>query len=360
MLNATAWKQIVSGRRRGMAAAAVRCLLWLGELGYRVAVRWRNRRFDRGKAAVHGAAVPVVSVGNLTVGGTGKTPLVAWLARWLRRRGIRVTLVSRGYGAQHGAVNDEALELELQLPDVPHLQNPDRVEAARVAVEELASQCILLDDGFQHRRLGRDLDIVLLDALEPFGYGHLLPRGALRESPAQLGRADVVALSRADQVAAADRERIWEQVARYAPHATRIELAHRPRYFLAADGSELPLADLAGRPVAAFCGIGNPDGFRRTLLDCGCQLSAWRELPDHFPYERADVEALAEWADSLDDCQAVLCTRKDLVKLRAAKLGSRPLRALAIEIDVISGLEDFETRLAQLAERAAAVPDAAD
>jgi tetraacyldisaccharide 4'-kinase len=158
-------------------------------------------------------------------------------------------------------------------------------------------------------------------------------------------------------VEAADRERIWERVGRYAPHAIRIEVAHRPRHLAAADGTEMPLADLAGRPVAAFCGIGNPDGFRRTLLDCGCQLSGWRELPDHFPYERPDVETLAAWVDSIEDCQAVVCTRKDLVKLRAAKLGQRSLWALAIEMEVISGLEAFEGRLAKLADRAAAVED---
>ena len=181
LFGATDFQELVSGRRRGPAAAALRGALGAGEWFYTAAIRWRNRRYDRGRAPVHRVGVPVVSVGNLTLGGTGKTPLVGWLGRWFCRRGVRAAVVSRGYGAAAGQPNDEALELRRSLPGVPHLQDADRVAAARQAITACAAQLVVLDDGFQHRRLGRDLDIVLLDALEPFGFGHVFPRGMLRE-----------------------------------------------------------------------------------------------------------------------------------------------------------------------------------
>src|SRR5690606_6118545 len=180
-LDPARWEALISGQRRGFAARLARGALTLGELPYALAVLWRNRRYDRRPELVQHAPIPVVSIGNLTTGGTGKTPLVAWVARYLRGLDLRVVLLSRGYGAPDGALNDEALELEQRLPDVPHVQQPDRVAAVNLAAEEFASQIAVLDDGFQHRRLARDLDIVLLDALQPFGYGHLLPRGLLRE-----------------------------------------------------------------------------------------------------------------------------------------------------------------------------------
>src|SRR5207244_2544053 len=151
----------------------------------------------RGWKRVERAGVPVVSVGNLTLGGTGKTPCVEYVCRFYRGLDLLVAILSRGYGAEHGP-NDEALVLEEDLPDVPHLQGADRVALARVAVEELESEVLVLDDGFQHRRLGRDLDIVLLDALEPFGLGRLFPPGLLREPVGSLRRAGVVVLSGAD------------------------------------------------------------------------------------------------------------------------------------------------------------------
>ena len=128
----------------------------------------------------------MISIGNLTTGGTGKTPLVVWTARFLRAQDFRVAVVSRGYGMDSSddpseTRNDEAMEMELRLPDVPHLQDPDRYRMATIAIEELDSQIILLDDGFQHRQLQRDLDIVLIDVINPFGYDRLLPRGLLRE-----------------------------------------------------------------------------------------------------------------------------------------------------------------------------------
>ncbi len=211
MFDPSDFYDLVSGKRRGIAAAALRGVLRMGEVPYAAVVRLRNRRYDRGNSEIHRAPVPVISVGNLTLGGTGKTPMVKWMARHLRGKQLRVAILSRGYGATDGAKNDEALELEQALPDVPHLQSPDRVGIAEMAVEELASQILLLDDGFQHRRLGRELDVVLLDATQPFGYDHVFPRGTLREPASGLRRAAVVCLSRADLVEPSRRAAIQQR-----------------------------------------------------------------------------------------------------------------------------------------------------
>jgi tetraacyldisaccharide 4'-kinase len=197
--NETDFLDLVRGRRRGVLPSLARLGLGAAAAGYGIGAGLRNLAYDRGWGKAHHAALPVVSVGNLTLGGTGKTPMVEWVCRWFRERAVRATIASRGYGGQAG-LNDEGRVLEDNLPDVPHLQGRDRVELARIAVEELEAEVLVLDDGFQHRRLARDLDIVLLDALEPFGFGRLFPRGLLREPPSSLRRADVVVLTRSDLV----------------------------------------------------------------------------------------------------------------------------------------------------------------
>ena len=342
MISPSTFYDLVSGRRRGISAACGRGVLRALEAPYGVAVAWRNRRYDRGTADLFRPPVPVISIGNLTTGGTGKTPLVKWTAHRLRELGLRVAILSRGYRAEQGGLNDEALELELDLPDVPHLQNPDRAASARVAVEELEMQVLLLDDGFQHRRLARDLDIVLLDALEPFGFGHLLPRGILREPRCALRRADVIVLSRADLVEAESRLCLKEEARRLAPGALWCEIRHAPHALVNAR-ERRPWQLLAGQPVFAFCGIGNPAGYRRTLDSCGLEIVGWREFPDHHAYTGRDIEELtARCRES--QAAAAVCTQKDLVKVQLAQLGPVPLWALAIETEFLAGGE----RLAEM------------
>ncbi|MDA1054561.1 MAG: tetraacyldisaccharide 4'-kinase [Planctomycetota bacterium] len=348
MFDARYFRALVSGQRRGVRASVLRAGLSLGEPVYRLAVRWRNRQFDTGKREVHRVAVPVISVGNLTVGGTGKTPMVEWLARWFRERGVRVALISRGYGAEAGSRNDEALELEQKLPDVPHLQNPDRVEAAQTAIDECESQLILLDDAFQHRRIHRDLNIVLIDALEPFGYGHLLPRGLLREPVASLKRADVIVLSRSDAVSEEARAAIRLKAMEHAPQAVWLEVAHRPQSLLSSAGKEIAIDSLQRQCVAAFCGIGNPAGFRHTLGELGAEVVGFREFPDHHAYERSDIDDLSLWTRELQ-VNAVICTHKDLVKIAALQLGACPLFALRIGLAVNHGAEALTQRLDAIA-----------
>jgi tetraacyldisaccharide 4'-kinase len=348
LFSAAGFRDLVSGRRRGLGAMLLRGGLRVGEVGYAAAMRLRNRRYDRGGAAVHRVEVPVVCIGNLTLGGTGKTPVVEWIARWFRVRDVRVSIVSRGYGVEQGTRNDEALELEEKLPDVPHLQHADRVEGARTAIEEFESQVVLLDDGFQHRRLARDLDVVLLDALEPFGYEHVFPRGLLREPLAGLRRAGVVVLSRADLVDERERRRIHDVVRRYHADVPWCEVRHAPRTLLNAAAVERPLDDLRGRRVVGFCGLGNPAGFRRTLDGLGCNVVDWLEFPDHHTYERADLDRLAERAAAAN-AEALVCTHKDLVKLRLDELRGLPLWAVVVGIEFLAGEAELIAKLETLA-----------
>lgn len=344
MLSGVQFRELVSGQRRGALAGLLRGILALLEHPYRWAVARRNARFDRTPAAAAKMPAPVISVGNLSVGGTGKTPFVAWLAEWFAERQRPVTIVSRGYGARNGQQNDEALELAARLPGVPHLQNPNRIAAARAALMANPRHVLILDDAFQHRRIARDLDIVLLDALEPFGYGHLLPRGLLREPIAGLSRAQVIGLSRSDAISSTRRQEIRAKALTSAPHALWLELVHQPRALVSASGQVVEFEALRGKRVAAFCGIGNPAGFRHTLASCGVAAVEQLELPDHSPYGAAEMSRLDQWLEPLDVTH-VLCTRKDLVKIPRDEIAGKKLLAVDVRLEITAGRDELENLL---------------
>jgi tetraacyldisaccharide 4'-kinase len=351
MLRPSEFRDLVSGRRKGVLASLTRGALRVAEVPYTVAVTMRNRRYDRGTAEVHRVSVPVITVGNLSLGGTGKTPMVKWLAQRFQHAGLHVAIVSRGYGAAKGKHNDEALELAQSLPHVPHIQNRDRVAAAQLAIQDFKSQVILLDDGYQHRRLARDLDIVLLDALEPFGFEHVFPRGTLREPLAGLRRAHAVCLSRADAISQSERDAIRQRVAQIAPQAAWCEAAHSACSLMNARGQSLPLDVLASQRVVAFCGIGNPAGFRHTLAAADCEPVAWREFPDHHAYTASDQAEIVEVVKSAN-ADTIVCTQKDLVKLPQHELGGLPLWAVAIEMKFLCGQEALERLLDEVLKQA--------
>jgi tetraacyldisaccharide 4'-kinase len=337
---------LVSSRTSGPWPTAQRLLLRAASWPYGAAVRLRNALYRHGWLRSERAVVPVVSVGNLTVGGTGKTPCVEYVARFYREHDLRVAILSRGYGSPEGGTrNDEALVLEENLPDVPHLQGADRVLLARTAVEELESEVIVLDDGFQHRRLARAFDVVLVDATNPWGHGYLLPRGLMREPPGSLARAGMIVLTRCDQVTEEDKVRLRQRVARLAPIVPVAETTHRPEGLVNSEGEVADPENLRGRPVAAFCGLGNPEAFRRTLADLGADVRAFRAYPDHHPYDRGDVDELRACVRNLgEDCTAVT-TQKDLVKLRLARLGNNPLWAVRIRLHFEAGRDALDRKL---------------
>ena len=333
------WRRIISGQRSGVVGPAARALLSAAEVPYRAVVAWRNRRWDRRQPLR--VACPVVSIGNLTVGGTGKTPMVWWLCSELLQAGRRPAIVSRGYKGGPGELNDEGRELARRLPAVPHIQSPDRYAAARQAIAEHAPDVIVLDDGFQHRRLARDLDIVIVDALCPWGYDHVVPRGLLREPLRGLRRADAVVLSRSRAVDGSERKAIAERAAGLAPGALWCEASEVPHRLVDVSESTEPLESLRRRRVAAFCGIGNPDGFRYTLeallndcrLELDAELVAFQSFPDHHAFDERDVASLEQWAAAAGADQ-LLCTEKDLVKIPRLRLGGMPLHALRIQLEL--------------------------
>jgi tetraacyldisaccharide 4'-kinase len=356
------WLPIISGRDTSVRAVLFRSLFCFLSLFYRIGLAWRSWRWRRPGAVVQ-VPVPVISVGNLTTGGTGKTPVVQWVCRELRERGVKVALLSRGYGQLEGGVNDEALELELSLPDVPHLQDPDRVKIAQIAIEELESECLVLDDGYQHRRLSRDLDLLLVDATCPFGFGHLLPRGLLREPFSAIKRADAVILTRCDLVNRDELAKIEATIQRHC-RSSDVPIAksvHSPVALLNTRGVRSEVAELEGRRVVAFCGVGNPTAFFQTLSLAGAEVLATRIFPDHYSYAHEDLNGLRQWVSEwVDSCVAngesppnlVMTTRKDLVKLHLAQIAGIDLLAIEIEAQFLVG----EQAVRELVWRTAGTP----
>ena len=346
-IDEAAFLRLVRGQSRGVGPTALRLGLAGASQLYRVGVAVRNLGFDRAWKKIERASVPVISIGNITLGGTGKTPMVEYVARWGRSVNLRVAILSRGYGQSDG-MNDEGRVLEENLPDVPHLQGRDRASLAQIAVEELESQLLVLDDGFQHRRLARDLDIVLLDALDPFGLGRIFPRGLLREPISALKRASIVVLSRGDLISTETRQAIRNRAERAAGPLVWAVARHAPLGLIGEGGIEERLESIQGKQVAAFCGIGNPEGFRRTLNNRGISPIGFRIFPDHHSYTAADVAELTTWAIGLG-AELALTTQKDSVKLRAEALGPIPLRAVRIGLEVIEGEPELIDALMRVA-----------
>jgi tetraacyldisaccharide 4'-kinase len=358
--DAESFKRLVDGTARGPGPSLARLALACLAAPYGLAVACRNAAYDRGLLPVLRAAVPVISIGNLTLGGTGKTPLVAWAAALLARHGRRPAIVSRGYGAAPGERSDEAAELAILLPGVPHVADRDRVAAAARATA-LGAEAVVLDDGFQHRRLARDLDIVAVDATDPFGCGRLFPRGLLREPLGGLARAQAVVLTRASAVTAERRAAIRAALTaacRGAAPPVWAEADHRPVGLRDAGGGTRPLDELRGRRVLAFAGIGNPAAFRSALAALGADVVAFRPLPDHHAYTAADLESLAREATAAR-AELAVTTLKDLVKIRRQALDGLPLAALEIAIEFAAGGAEVAAAIrAAVAGRAApgAVP----
>lgn len=349
---------------RGPMPAALRPLAPLAERVYARVVRDRNASFDAGKKAkpfsFSGLSVtldrPVICVGNLSVGGTGKTPAVQMVCDWLIEAGHNPAIALRGYASNNG-LSDEAELHRAALPDVPLAVGPNRVQQLLqlfASPEGEAVDVVVLDDGFQHRRLARQLDIVLVDATQdPFAQ-RLLPAGWLREPVSSLTRAQAVVLTHADRATPSDLSRIDADLRRQFPHLIIAHAEHAWSALLVADEIK-PVDWLKGRKYALACAIGKPQAFiDQATAACGPPASTV-VLRDHDPYAPAAIERLRRAADGMD---AILITEKDWTKLARVEPGSWPCPLVRPKLEM--RLTKEQTPLRALVLEAAQWRDAAE
>lgn len=313
----------------------------------------RNRLYDKGVLDTFDLGGPTYSIGNLTTGGTGKTPLVAYVADVLAARGERVCILTRGYGrkdpkkrvlvsdgeqilADTDTAGDEPIELAIKLGGKAIIiADPDRVSAAEWARRRFGVTAFVLDDGFQHRRAIRDLDIVCVDATNPFGGGKMLPAGRLREPLSGLARADIVVITRADLVA--QTRSLRDEIEGLAPDAEIFESSNAITGYAPVNaGVPRPPEPLDVRHVFAFCGIGNPENFFLHLRNEHMNLAGTMIFADHYGYTQADVAAIEEAAKNAH-ADLLLTTAKDGVKLSKMEF---TLPCLVVATDI--GLDDPE------------------
>ena len=302
-------------------------------------------------------SVPVISIGNLTLGGSGKTPMVRYVTRLLLKMGLHPAIVSRGYGGKaEGKVNivsdgartllapemagDEPFMLAETLPGIPVLTGPERVRVARHAILEFGVNRIVMDDGFQHLAVSRDLDLVLFSARTLLGNGRVFPGGPLREPLSALGRAHAFVVTGVDSGNRAAVENFQRRLQGAFPGKPVFVGEYLPsEIWHSSPDKACTLAEARRLPVFAFAGIANPDSFHQTLRQAGFSLVGFKEFRDHHAYTAKDVSALVKTALA-HGAQALITTEKDFVKLRPF-WGEFPLLALTIELRIDQGFDQF-------------------
>lgn len=331
------WFRRMAAGGGGWTAAVLRPVLWCASLVYESIIRFRNARYDRSHSRALRVDAPVISVGNLTVGGTGKTPVVLDLIGRIRSLGRKPAVIARGYGAASGGPNDEQRLIQRRGPEVVYIANPDRVAGARDAIERREANALILDDGFQHRRLRRDLDIVLIDATLPFGHEVMLPRGLLREPVDSLSRCGLVIITRCDQIEPVALERIEAVIRKHAPQQPLVRCRHAPTGLAHLTTGGTRTTQQFDTPVYLISGIGNPAAFEQTAKSIGLDICGSSAFGDHHLYDAGDVSRICAAAQNAG-AEAIVTTEKDAVKLERLN-ASWPLDVwvLGVAIEYLDG-----------------------
>jgi len=359
-MNQQAYRKLISGQSTSWFAAFGRCTLGVAGTAYTIGIRLRNFLYCKGWLKTHRVNAAVVSIGNITTGGTGKTPLVIWLYNKitqnskLKTQNCKCAILTRGYKATQNSkfktqnYSDEPAILTKSCPEAKVIVNPNRVTGATEAVNKWGAKILIMDDGFQHRRLGRDLDIVTIDAMCPFGYGKVLPAGLLREPVTALKRADAVVVTRCDQTTAAELAQLEEKLQLINADMPIARSIHAPVCAKSLGHKKISIDELKDKKIFAFCGIGNPNAFSGTIRKLGLNLAGSRVYNDHHRYTDNDIADIYEEAGYLG-ADLILTTQKDWSKIctyKSSILNSQdtPFAYLAIQLKFISG-EDKITRL---------------
>jgi len=365
--------EVIFGERRGKKAALLRGVLFGLSKVFLIIVKGRRWLYEARIIRDHPLGVQVITVGNLTVGGTGKTPVVEKFARVLTDQGRKVAILSRGYRSKPPPLTqrwknklllqdeivpprvvsdgkslllnsedagDEPYMLASNLKDVVVLTDKDRVKSGRYAIEQFGCDTLLLDDGFQYWKLaGRRRDIVLVDAQQPFGNEHLLPRGTLREPPEHIRRADTIFITKSDGETAGLRARIRK----HNPNAGIIECIHWPLFFedvFNPDQRE-QIGWLKGKKVATLSGIAQPESFEQSLLQQGADLVYTKRFADHHRFNQQEILNTINRAKKRR-AEVILTTQKDAVRFPKIDRRDLPIFYMRVEIKILSGAKDFD------------------
>ena len=367
-------EDVIFGRVKGFRASLMRCILRALSWLYRFGVKYRLRLYRTNWKQPAQLGTTVMSIGNITVGGTGKTPVVELFAKTLRDRGRQVAILSRGYKSKkldepqewrrretgelvpedempRVVSAGEGLELDVQyagdepymlaknLDGVAVVVDKDRVKGGRFAISELESDLLLLDDGMQFLKIAHTIDIVLVDFNSPFGTGAILPRGTLREPPRNLCRADYIFITKCYK---AGNTELIEKIRKHNPVAEIIECTHGPQYIQNVfTGEVLPLEFLKGKFVAAISGIAVPESFEEKLTDYGANVLFHRTFADHHSFSQKDVDSFMRRCVRRD-ADIIVTTEKDAVRFPRPEEMDVEIYFLRIEVDILSGQEVWE------------------
>jgi len=373
-MNRQAYIKLISGSETNVGAAVLRSLLTIPEIIYSGAVRLRDLLYFKRLLKTYNVGALVFSVGNITTGGTGKTPFVIWLYKQitqnskLKTQNHKCAILTRGYKTRRASCvmrrvkneRDTRYAIRNTLIDEPAILtknclqaevivNPDRVAGATQAINNFGAYLLIMDDGFQHRRLHRDLDIVMIDATCPFGYGRMLPAGLLREPIYALKRADAAVITRCDQTTPNELNALEETLLKQNANLTISRSIHAPICARAAKDEEISLEELKDKKIFAFCGIGNPQAFLKTIKALGAEVIGSQVFDDHYQYTADCLNTIYTKARG---CRAdlILTTEKDWTKITpfdTLKEDKTPkLAYLAIEVRFLAG----EQRLIGLIE----------
>lgn len=375
---------VIIHNRRGLRASLLRTIFWFLSGIYKGAVKLRLYLYHERYIHDHHLGVPVISVGNITVGGTGKTPVVELLAKALRDKGRRVAILSRGYKSKRQrkaplgwriaaklglarkprglparvvsdgtkvlldshTAGDEPFMLAHNCPGVPVVVDRNRVKAGAHAIRRFGADVLILDDGLQYLKLKHRHDIVLVDKTAPFGTGYMLPRGTLREPPRSLRRASYIFLTKSD----GDTDEVVQKIRKYNQVAEIIECRHRPVHFQDIHtGERLPLDTFRGKYVGALSGIAVPESFENGLRKLGAKVHWVARFTDHHRFQEKEITQFIDRCVKAD-AHAILTTEKDYVRFPKLPPAEIPIYFLRVEIEIMKGKETFEKLVQLIAE----------
>ena len=364
--------EVIIEERRGKRASMVRGFAYLFSKVFKVAIKLRRFLYNVRILRDSTLGVQVIAIGNLTVGGTGKTPVVEKFARALRDQGRNVAILSRGYRSRpppfhewllnkillrtdtrpprvvsdgksllldSEMAGDEPYMLASNLKDVVVLVDKDRVKSGRYAIEKFGCDTLLLDDGFQYWKLrGRRQDIVLIDRQQPFGNERLLPRGTLREPPSHLARANVIFITKSD----GNTAELRRQIAQFNPNAGIIECIHHPLYLEDVfSGQHVPIEFLKGRRIASLSGIAQPESFEQSLVKLGANLVYSKRFADHHRFTQQEIINTINRSKKRQ-AEAIVTTQKDAVRFPKIDRRDLAMYFMRVEIKILEGAKDFQ------------------